>query len=409
VQCPRWPWHGAHDGRPGPVAAGVAWLSSYVRLALSSLPLLLIATLTVGYVAFAATRLALTLHAVALGASHLQIGLLLGLIMAVPMLLAVHIGRWSDRQGYARVAAQGLALQAAGSVLLVLWPSLPALFVASVCTGTGYMTAHVAVNNAIGRAAPAGRMTDAFSAMAMGFAVAGLSGPTLAGLAIDHAGYRWVYALPCMLALLSMVVLRAAARRHPLAAGTSDVAPRRRAVDLLREAPLRRVLVLSGLVAMGWDLFTFLAPLQGVRAALSATATGAVVGMFGAGAFAIRLLLPLLARRLGEWHLLRGALLLTAAGYLAFPLLHSVAALSVAAFLLGMALGCGQPVSMALIHRHAPSDRAGEAVGLRSVVTSASQAMLPLVSGALGSALGLGVVFWITSALLAVGVVTHRR
>jgi predicted MFS family arabinose efflux permease len=169
------------------------------------------------------------------------------------------------------------------------------------------------------------------------------------------------------------------------------------------------VLVLSGLVAMGWDLFTFLAPLQGVRAALSATATGAVVGMFGAGAFAIRLLLPLLARRLGEWHLLRGALLLTAAGYLAFPLLHSVAALSVAAFLLGMALGCGQPVSMALIHRHAPSDRAGEAVGLRSVVTSASQAMLPLVSGALGSALGLGVVFWITSALLAVGVVTHRR
>jgi len=207
----------------------------------------------------------------------------------------------------------------------------------------------------------------------------------------------------------SPLLLRCARRRYPPEPTPRAEQARARVADLLRHPPLRKVLAVSALVAMGWDLFAFLAPLQGVRAGLSATATGVVVGIFGAGTFAIRLMLPWVARRFGEWGAIRGALFVTALGYLAFPLLNSFAALLAAAFLLGMALGGGQPVSMSLLHMASPAGRAGEAVGVRSAITAASQTLLPLVFGALGNAVGLGVVFWAVAGVLAVGGFASRQ
>ncbi len=369
----------------------------------SGLPLGLIVALGIGHAAFSGNRFTITLHAVALHASPLAIGTLLGLVMIVPMLAAVKIGRWSDRIGYVPFAAGGLALLLAGGLLVAASPSMPSLYVASVFTGTGYMSAHVAINLAIGRASTPERRTDAFSAMAVAFSVSGLTGPMLAGVVIDHAGHRWAFLTLCAFALASMALLRRAASRYRLASTGDGAQVRPRLADLLAHRPLRAVFLVSGLLSMGWDLFTFLAPLQGVRAGLSATSTGVLMGAFGVGTFAIRLLLPRISRGAGEWATMAGALFVTALGYLAFPLLSDFGPLLLASFLLGMSLGCGQPVSMALVHSHSPEDRIGEAVGVRSTITSASQTFLPMLFGALGSAVGMISVFWAVSVLLAAG------
>ena len=65
----------------------------------------------------------------------------------------------------------GLLMAAVGGVMAAWWPSIPMLCVASVLVGTGYMLAHVAVNNAIGQQAPAEGLTRAFSVLAMGFSL----------------------------------------------------------------------------------------------------------------------------------------------------------------------------------------------------------------------------------------------
>lgn len=369
----------------------------------AGLPLGLIVALGVGHAAFAGNRFTITLHAVALHASPLAIGTLLGLVMIVPMLAAVKIGRWSDRIGYAPFAAGGLALLLVAGLLVAAWPSMPSLYAASVLTGTGYMSAHVAINLAIGRASAPQRRTDAFSVMAVVFSLSGLTGPMLAGVVIDHSGHRWSFLALCAFALASLALLRRAASRYRLPPSGEGAQARPRVGDLLTQGPLRAVFFVSGLLSMGWDLFTFLAPLQGVRAGLSATSTGALMGLFGVGTFAIRLLLPRISRGAGEWGTMGGALFVTALGYLAFPLLSDFGPLMVASFLLGMSLGCGQPVSMALVHRHSPEDRIGEAVGVRSTITSASQTFLPMLFGALGSAVGMIAVFWAVSVLLAAG------
>jgi hypothetical protein len=58
---------------------------------------------------------------------------------------------------------------------------------------------------------------------------------------------------------------------------------------------------------------------------------------------------------------------------------------------------------MSLIYATAPAGRAGEAVGVRSVVLNASHTVLPLAFGGVGAALGMSPVFWSMAIVLAAG------
>ena len=159
------------------------------REAARSVSFRLICLLVVGHLAFSGDRFMLTLQAVALKASPLAIGVLMSLLMVVPMVLSIHMGRWADRLGFARPAAAGLVMLALANVLAGLAPTMSMLYVASVFIGSGYTLAHVAVNNAVGQLAPARQLTRSFSMLALGFSTSGMTGPLIAGFVIDHLGH----------------------------------------------------------------------------------------------------------------------------------------------------------------------------------------------------------------------------
>jgi len=378
------------------------------REAVQAVPFRLICLLVLGHIAFTGNRFTLTLQAVALQASPLAIGLLMSLLMMVPMVLSIHMGRWADRLGFARPAAAGLLALALGSLVAGVLRSMPALYVASVLIGTGYTLTHVAVQNAIGQLTPAHQLTHSFSVLAMGFSISGMSGPLLAGFAIDHLGYAAAFLAMLAFAAVSLGLLWPFLRQAPAAAGELAAAPGP-VLDLLRHPPLRAVLVVSGMLTMAWDLFQFLAPLHGARAGLSATLTGTLIGAFGAGTFAIRLLLPLIHARMSEWRILSWALFVAAVCYTVFPLAATFPLMVAAAFAMGMSVGCGTPMAMSLLHLTAPPARAGEAVGMRTSIVSASQTLFPLVFGALGSGFGVGAVFWAGATVLASGGAFARK
>ena len=320
--------------------------------------------------------------------------------MVVATFIAVPVGRWVDRIGYRKPSLIGLAGVVAGAWVPALLPSLPGLAIASVLVGTSFTVVHVAVNNAIGHAAGIHR-TRAFGLMGVGFSLSALAGPMVAGLAIDHVGYRAAFAILSVFPLAAMALLlwlapqvRPEPRERAAAGGVAD---------LLRLPRLRSVLVVSALVSSGWDLFTFLVPLHGARSGLSATAIGLVAGGFGVGSALVRLALPWIAARVPEWRLLGSALVLAALGYFLMPFCTSVATMLPLALALGMVLGSGQPVVMSLLHDSAPPERTGEAVGLRSAIISLNQMVLPLAFGAFGSALGMLPLFWAAASLLGAG------
>lgn len=380
------------------------------REAVHAVPFRLICLLVLGHIAFAGNRFTLTLQAVALQASPFAIGLLMSLLMVVPMVLSIHMGRWADRLGFARPAAAGLAALALGSLIAGVLRTMPALYGASVLIGTGYTLAQVAVQNAVGQLTPARQLTHSFSVLAIGFSISGMSGPLVAGFAIDHLGYAAAFLTMLAFAAASFGLLWPFLRAGALAPGGGRLAATPGPVlDLLQHPPLRAVLVVSGMLTMAWDMFQFLAPLHGARAGLSATLTGTLMGAFGAGTFAIRLLLPLIHARMSEWRIMSWALFVAAVCYTVFPLAGTFPLMLAAAFAMGMSVGCGTPMAMSLLHLTAPPSRAGEAVGMRTSIVSASQTFFPLVFGALGSAVGVGAVFWAGATVLASGGAFARK
>jgi hypothetical protein len=84
--------------------------------------------------------------------------------------------------------------------------------------------------------------------------------------------------------------------------------------------------------------------------------------------------------------------------------------LAAIAFLLGLGLGCGQPVSLSLIYALTPRARTAEAAGVRVVVNNFMHFVIPLLFGSLGTVLGFFPVFLSNSAMLvASGYIMHRN
>ena len=369
----------------------------------------LIALMVLSHLTYTGSRVALTLYALHLHASPFTVGLLMSLLAVVPMFFAVLIGRWTDRTGIAKPALIALTLLFAGALLPGVLRSIDSLYIAAVLIGSGFMLAHIAVNNAVGHISTAENRKRDFGYLALGFSTSSVFGPVIAGFAIDHSGGTGVLAsghgntflimaaFPLLAFAALAVVRKTAPRATPRPVPPDDA----RVMDLLRDAPLRAVFIVSGLLSMGWDLFTFMVPLQGARIGLTASTIGIIMGTFGVATFVVRLAMPWIARHFSEWRTLACALAITGFVYLLFPLFTAVPVLMALAFLLGLGLGACQPMVMSLIHLSAPPNRTGEAVGVRTTVMNASHTVLPLTFGALGALFGgLTPIFWILAAIM---------
>jgi predicted MFS family arabinose efflux permease len=376
-------------------------------LARQLLPLMAVMVLV--HLAFTGGRVALSLYAIALHAPTVVVGLQVSLLSVLPMLLSVRLGRWIDRVGMQRPARIATAVSAVGVALPALWPSVPVLCLASMLLGSGFMLLHMTVYNEVGHSTNDQTRVRAFTLLALAFSTSTVMGPVIAGIAIDGIGHRWTFALLLLFPLLALAVLVALRIRVAPRNAPGGVAGAGQVMDLLRNPRMRAVFIVSGLLSMGWDMFTFMVPVQGARIGLSASTIGLIMGCFGVATFVVRLAMPLLQRHLNEWQTLTISLGVTAAVYLLFPLTTAVPLLLALAFVNGLSLGSTQPMVMSLVHQVAPPGRSGEALGVRATIMNASQVFLPILFGGLGSAAGMGPAFWTLAAILSGGTAYARR
>jgi MFS family permease len=371
------------------------------------LPLIVVMVLT--HLTYTGSRIALSLYALKLNGSATTVGMLMSLLAVIPMLMSVHTGRWTDRSGPATPTLAALLMVICGALIPWITQSVAGLYAASLLLGSGFMMGHIAINNAVGHASTVANRARNFGHLALGFSTSSVLGPIITGFAIDHIGHARAFALlaafPAAALLLWPIVRSRARHAHGNVAPPADA----HVLDLLRLGPLRAVFIVSGLMSIGWDLFTFMVPLYGARLGLSASTIGMIMGSFGFATFVVRAAMPWIARNFSEWQALTAALAIAAAVYLLFPLVSLVPLLLALAFVLGLGLGVGQPMVMSLIHTASPAGRAGESVGVRTTVMNASHTFLPLCFGPLGGALGMAPVFWVIAVLMAAGVVFAGR
>ncbi|MEI7464405.1 MAG: MFS transporter [Burkholderiales bacterium] len=361
------------------------------------------------------------------------IGLLLGLFAAAPVATSLRCGRMADRHGYHRPMRLAVTLAVAGAVLAAaavwLTPSAPAtgwavldglssaprgsafaiLCVAAMLCGVGANMGLITIQRSAGRLASGGgtEITKVFSWLGLAPAVSNMIGPVVAGTVIDAAGFGSAFFALAALPLISLAWIRQVPVEVPAARATD--APATSAWTLLRLPGLRRLLLVNWLLSSSWDLHAFLVPVLGHERGLSASAIGLILGTFAAAVASVRLVIPWIAHHLREAQVLAGAMLTTAAVFAIYPLASSAFAMAVCGALLGLALGCVQPMIMTTLHRLTPQPRHGEALALRSMTINGASTLMPLLFGVLGSALGAAPLFWMMGVAMATGSLAARR
>jgi MFS family permease len=348
--------------------------------------------------------------------SHAEwaVGVLIGLFAVAPIVLALQAGRLADRYGYHRPLYVAVAFAVAGGACAVgaTWAAPPFDFVmlclAAVMTGAGANYGLIAIQRTAGRSARDGtELKRVFSWLGLAPALSNVAGPVLAGALIDLGGFRIAFGALMLLPLLGLWWARRVPEETP-----PPRAPQQRAQsswDLLRTPGLGRLLVVNWLLSASWDVHAFVVPILGHERGFSASAIGLVLGLFATSVAVVRLAIPTLAHRLKESQVLVGAMLCTAAVFAVYPLVRSAWLMAFCAMLLGLALGAVQPMVMATLHQLTPHDRHGEALALRSMTINFSSAVMPLMFGFAGAALGAASLFWVMGAAVAAGSVQARR
>ena len=367
----------------------------------------LVALTVFAHTAFNGSRVTVSLYALSLQSTPLTVGVLVSLYSVLPMFLSVSAGRMVDRVDPGRPLLWSAAAIAFGVGLPFVVTGLPALYVACAVIGLAFMVFHIAVQSAVGALSDPSERAVNYSWLALGFSISGFLGPTTAGLAIDFVGHRATFAILAAFAVVAAVALAIVKPRIARVQGAKVTGGD--LMGLLKSAQLRRVFLITGILAMAWDLFYFVMPIYGTSIGLSASTIGAILGSFAFATFLVRLFLPWLARRMPEWRLVTATLFVAGIAYALFPLVRTVPFIAAIAFLLGLGLGASQPSLMSLIQHATPNGRLGEALGVRTTVMNMSHTMLPLLFGVVGTALGMGPVFWAMALVLGAGGLFARR
>ena len=355
-------------------------------------------------------RMAAPLLALRQGYGPVAVGALLALFALMQVFLALPAGRFADRHGLRRPVSLSVGAAVLGAGLAVAFPVFGVLCVSALLTGGATGAALIALQRHVGRAAHGvTQLRRVFSWLSIGPAISNFLGPITAGVLIDHAGpsagselgFRAAFLLLAVFPLATWALVQGT-RELPAVVIPANAAPPR-AWDLLRAPLFRRLLLVNWFLSSCWDIHTFVVPVLGFERGISASSIGSILGGFAIAAAAVRLLLPIVVARLREWVVLAGAMLCAAGLFAVYPLLHTAVAMGACSVLLGLALGAVQPMVMSLLHQITPEARHGEALGLRLMTLNTSSVLLPMVFGAMGTAVGVSVVFWVAATVVGLG------
>ncbi|WP_297747652.1 MFS transporter [Hydrogenophaga sp.] len=359
---------------------------------------LLVAQMLV-HTCMAGVRLVVPLIALQAGHTKMAIGLVIGQFAFSQVVFSLPSGRYADAHGIRHPMMAAVCLGTGGALLAAAFPLYPVLWVCAFATGSATMLSMVPLQQRAGRLArDAAQVKYVYSWMTAGPALANALGPLLAGLLIDSVGYRPAFAALSVLPMVSWLVVRRLAAEPHVPVPRPPSATPQRPLDLLLAPAVRRLLLVNWMIVTCWEVHSFVVPMLGHERGISASAIGGILGGFAFAAAAARFALPLVTRHVRDHGVVTGLLVVVVLVCACYPFLHSLWAMAVASVLLGMALGCGMPMIMALMMEITPPHRHGEALGLRLAVMNGSNALVPPVLGTISAVIGVASLFWLAGA-----------
>jgi MFS family permease len=357
------------------------------------------------------SKIVVSLLALELGASQFFVGIIVALYSLLPMFLGLYVGALIDRVGVKKPLILGSLGLTTGLLIPGISPALPMLIASACFIGAAHIFYNVSIQSLIGHLSAKQDRARNFSNFAMMMSVSGFLGPMIAGFLIDHTSHARAYLFlalgPLTGAILMLTLGREPARQAEVKSKEEHT---HHGFGLFQYKGLRRVIIVSAILLTGIDLLQFYMPIYGHSIGMSASKIGMVLAAFSAAAFVVRIWMPAIVKRLGENKVLTIALFVAAVTYMIIPWLKDAWLLATCTFILGLGMGCCQPLAMMMIFNRAPEGQSGEALGLRQTINHFTHMAVPLTFGALGTFFGVVPVFVVTSIMLAgSGVLINKR
>lgn len=185
------------DARPGALSAGGQRLVLIGMVALCSLG------------AFEALAVATAMPTIAVdldGLRHYTFAF--AVVFATSVVGMLTAGRWCDRTGPTPAMWTGVALFVVGLVVAGTATGMGALIAGRAVQGVGSGLFGVALYVLVARVFAPERRPAVFSAFAAAWVVPAIVGPGLAGLVVDHLGWRWVFLGAAALTIPAAILMR---------------------------------------------------------------------------------------------------------------------------------------------------------------------------------------------------------
>ncbi|MFD7923675.1 MFS transporter [Streptomyces sp. NPDC059740] len=371
----------------------------------------LVITFTLAQGAVSMARPAVSYRALALGADDRAVGLVTAVYALLPLLVAVPLGRRTDRARCTPLLALGVALIAGGCALSAGAGSLTAMAAWSGVMGLGHLCFVIGAQSIVARrSAPADRDRN-FGHFTIGASLGQLLGPVAAGAVVSAGtgGRSGGSALALVLAAAggALAYLTLWRLEHP----GPDGSPAGPAAPGAARVPVHRILRTRGVapgilvslaVLSATDILTAYLPVVGEQRSVAPATVGLLLSVRAAATVACRLVMTPLLRLCGRTLLLASTCVLGGVLCAAIALPLPVAALAPVLALLGFCLGVGQPLSMTTVVQAAPDEARSTALALRLSGNRLGQVAAPAGAGAVAGVVGSAAPFVMLGALLVV-------
>lgn len=355
-----------------------------------------------------AVRPTASYRALELGGSALEVGFVAAAYGLLAMFLGVPVGRAVDRRDPRNFLLGGIGFVMAGTTLSALSPTFLLLALGQVLVGAGWMTAAISFQTITANRRNSNR-DQGFAHLAVAGSIGQLVGPLIAGRLLEVqfsasaalSGSALALLVGLMFALVGWTVgwryIESTEIRAPEERPDEESVPLRR---IVRRRGVPEALLVGLAVLNTIDLLIVYLPVIGESRGIAPSVVGLLLSLRAAAGLVSRLSLPRLLERLGRRQLLMASLSGAGLALVAVSLTSAVWLLAVLLGLVGFCLGIGTPLTMAWLAVQTPRAERATVLGVRMTGNRMSQAVFPLVFGALAAAVGPAAVFLVLSVML---------
>ncbi|MFM2023826.1 MAG: hypothetical protein RIR89_1218, partial [Actinomycetota bacterium] len=310
----------------------------------------------------------ITYRSVDLGADPWLVGLVGATFALAPLLFAIVVGRWVDRgrDGLAMFLGSGTLIVT--SIAVVFINDIPLLMIAMPFLGIGHLLVMVGGQSMIANRAADSVLERNFGLLTLYASMGHAVGPFVGGLLADRGGVE-VDTVPAIIFATglfigaTLVVFGLVSSK-----GTSKINESRSFSDVksvLATPTYKSAIFVAGAITAVVDVVLIFLPLLGRELGLSATQIGALLASRAAFSMAVRAALGPLSKRFGMLAIINLGALVTMFSMIALALVTDFWILMIVVAIAGLAMGIGQPATMAWVSRISKEGQKGLAISIR--------------------------------------------